>query len=105
MSAPDSTIAVDDRLMQRLHRPPVRLRPGPCAPTCDATAAEDDFLVARWQSCTLCGRRASPLEQTLIVMATLAVAALMCLRCRNNDPMLTALKAMLMQRYFPHGKE
>jgi hypothetical protein len=82
-----------------LHRPFVRVHPGPCPSVWDAVVAEDDFLVARWQSCTLCGRRASPLEQTLIVLATLALATLLCMRCRDNDPQLVALHAMLVQRY------
>ena len=82
-----------------LHRPPVRLHPGPGPPPCDATAAEDDFLVARWQSCTRCGRQASPLEQTLIYLDGLALATLRCLRCRENDPTMAALHALLVQRY------
>ena len=91
--------------MMDLHRPFVRVHPGPGPPVPNAVVAEDDFFVARWQSCTLCGRRASPLEQTLIYLDALALAALMCRRCRNNDPTLTALRTMLVQRYGADGKE
>jgi len=82
-----------------VHRPLVRRHPGPGPPPCDATAAEDDFLAARWQSCTRCGRQASPLEQTLIYLDGLALATLRCLRCRENDPTMAALHALLVQRY------
>jgi hypothetical protein len=42
------------------------------------------------------------MEQTLIFLDTLALATVRCLRCRDNDPTMTALRRMLEQRY---GKE
>jgi hypothetical protein len=87
------------------HRAPVLIAPGPRPPVRDGVVAEDVFLTARWQTCTLCGRRASPLEQTLVTVNALALAALRCMRCRDHDPQLTALRAMLVQRYGADGKE
>jgi hypothetical protein len=81
------------------HRPPVRLHPGPQPLVREATVAEDDFAVARWLNCTMCGRRQSPLDQMLIYIGSRALATLQCRRCRDHDPQVTALRALLSERY------
>jgi hypothetical protein len=88
-----------------LHRPPVRLHPGPGPPVPNAVVAEDDFLTTRLRCCLWCGRRETILEQTLVYIGRRALATTRCLRCRDNEPTLTALRAMLVQRSGDQGKE
>ena len=82
-----------------LHRPPVRLHPGPGPLVPNAVVAEDDFLTTRLRCCVCCGKREVTLDQALVYVGRRALATTRCLRCRDTDPTLTALRAMLVQRY------
>ena len=82
-----------------LHRPPVRVHPGPAPPVPNAVVAEDDFFTTRLRCCGWCGRREIILNQALIYVGQRAIATTQCRRCRDTDPTMTALHAMLVQRY------
>jgi hypothetical protein len=82
-----------------LHRPFVRVHPGPQPPVCDGTVGEDDFFTTRLRCCVWCGKREVTLDQMLIYLDALALATTRCLRCRDTDPTMTALRAKLAQRY------
>ena len=88
-----------------LHRPPVRLHPGPGPLVPNAVVAEDDFLTTRLRCCVCCGKREVTLDQALVYVGSRALATTRCLRCRDTDPTRTALQAMLVQRYGDQGKE
>jgi hypothetical protein len=88
-----------------VHRPPVRLHPGPGPPVGDGTVGEDDFFTTRLRCCLWCGKREVTLAQMLVYVGGRAVAATQCRRCRDTDPTMTALQAMLVQRYGDQGKE
>jgi len=49
-----------------LHRPPVRLHPGPGPPVPNAVVAEDDFLRTRLRACLCCGKREVTLDQQTV---------------------------------------
>ena len=88
-----------------LHRPPVRLHPGPAPRVPNAVVAEDDFMTTRLRACLWCGKREVTLDQALVYVGSRALATTRCLRCRDTDPTRTALQAMLVQRYGDQGKE
>jgi len=88
-----------------LHRPPVRLHPGPGPLVPNAVVAEDDFLTTRLRCCVCCGKREVTLDQALVYVGSRALATTRCRRCRDTDPTRTALQAMLVQRYGDQGKE
>jgi hypothetical protein len=88
-----------------LHRPLIAMAVPDGRARCDATVGEDDLLCTRWRACLFCGKRDTPLDQVLIIVETLCLATVRCMRCASADPQMTALQAFLMARYGDHGKE
>ena len=88
-----------------IHRPLVQMTVPDARPRRDDTIGEDDLLCTRWRGCVLCGKRGGPLDQCLITVGPLCLAAVRCLQCANADPQMTALHAFLAQRYGNYGKE
>jgi hypothetical protein len=72
----------------------------------DWTAAVDAVLCERMTTCTGCGNPAGD-NVRLSVWQTpaVAVANILCRRCRAIDPEGTALDALMRQRYGAAGKE
>jgi hypothetical protein len=82
-----------------MHRPLVVVHAGSTPPVREGTVAEDDFLTTRLRCCVWCGKREVTLAQALVYLGRRAVATTWCLRCRDADLTMTALRAMLAQRY------
>ena len=63
------------------------------------TTAFDDLLTGRHRHCTQCGRQSGEAEYSIIEIAPLSVAVIICAHCRANDPRRAKLEALLRRRY------